>query len=81
MINSHSFLFIVKENNRERLDSASSDISQFSIGQNFNTSMNYVSPPRHFMPPSDIESEYGGDESDHETNTVHKCQTYSLKSN
>lgn len=25
---------------------------------------------RHFMPPSDIESEYGGDESDHEINNV-----------
>ena len=32
--------------------------------------MTYVSPPRTFVPPSDIESEYGGDESDHESNTV-----------
>jgi hypothetical protein len=51
------------------LDSASSDISQFSVGQH-NTSMSYVSPQRHYMPPSDIESEYGYDESDHEINTV-----------
>ncbi len=32
--------------------------------------MTYVSPSRHYMPPSDLESEYGGDESDHEINTV-----------
>jgi hypothetical protein len=51
--------FSFKENNRSRLDSASSDISQ-----------SYVSPPRNYRPPSDIESEYGGDESDHESNTV-----------
>ena len=63
-----SFLF--KENNRSRLDSASSDISQFSLSQNLNSNASYISPPRHFMPPSDIESEYGGEESDHEANTV-----------
>lgn len=57
----------LKENNRSRLDSASSDVSQFSLSQNPN---NYVSPLRQFMPPSDLESEYGGDESDHEANTV-----------
>jgi hypothetical protein len=32
--------------------------------------MIYVSPQRQFMPPSDLESEYGGDESDHESNAV-----------
>ncbi|CAF4325226.1 unnamed protein product, partial [Adineta steineri] len=53
------------ETNRSRLDSASSDISQFSVGH----SPNYVSPPRTYRPPSDIESEYGGEESDHEGNT------------
>ncbi|UJR10069.1 hypothetical protein I4U23_014291 [Adineta vaga] len=52
------------ENNRSRIDSASSDISQTQLG---NT--NYVSPSRQYVPPSDIESEYGADESDHETNT------------
>ncbi|CAF4958352.1 unnamed protein product [Rotaria sp. Silwood1] len=60
------------ENNRSRLDSASSDISQFSIGQSPNASITYVSPQRIHMLPSDIESEYGGDggdESDHESNT------------
>ncbi|CAF4681738.1 unnamed protein product [Rotaria sp. Silwood2] len=57
------------ENNRSRLDSTSSDISQFSVGQSPNASMTYVSPQRTHMPPSDIESEYGADESDHENNT------------
>ncbi|CAF0909555.1 unnamed protein product [Adineta ricciae] len=52
------------ENNRSRIDSASSDISQTQIG---NTS--YVSPTRQFVPPSDVDSEYGADESDHETHT------------
>ncbi|CAF4272270.1 unnamed protein product, partial [Adineta steineri] len=51
------------ENSRSRLDSASSDISQTT-----GSSTSYASPPRQFVPPSDIESEYGGDESDHETN-------------
>jgi hypothetical protein len=37
--------------------------------------MTYVSPPRHYIPPSDIESEYGGDESDHEINTVNLEKT------
>lgn len=61
-----------KENNRSRVDSASSDISQFSVGQSPNSSSHshYVSPPRTHFPPSDIESEFGGDESDHEANTV-----------
>ncbi|CAF5220436.1 unnamed protein product [Rotaria magnacalcarata] len=59
------------ENNRTRLDSAASDISQLSVGHNPNTSLNYVSPPRTYYPPSDIESEYGGgDDSDHESHTV-----------
>ncbi|CAF1053004.1 unnamed protein product [Rotaria magnacalcarata] len=58
------------ENNRTRLDSAASDISQLSVGHNPNTSLNYVSPPRTYYPPSDIESEYGGgDDSDHESHT------------
>ncbi|CAF1230556.1 unnamed protein product [Rotaria sordida] len=52
------------DNNRFRLDSASSDISQTTT-----TNSNYVSPTRSFIPPSDIESEHGGDESDHETNS------------
>ncbi|CAF1122028.1 unnamed protein product [Adineta steineri] len=51
------------ENSRSRLDSTSSDISQTT-----GSSTSYASPPRQFVPPSDIESEYGGDESDHETN-------------
>ncbi|CAF5027297.1 unnamed protein product, partial [Rotaria socialis] len=59
------------ENNRTRLDSAASDISQFSVGHNPNASLNYESPPRTYYPPSDIESEYGGggggDDSDHES--------------
>jgi hypothetical protein len=58
------FIVSFKENNRSRLNSASSDISQVSVNQS------YVSPPRNYRPPSDIESEYGGDESDHESNTV-----------
>ncbi|CAF1496378.1 unnamed protein product, partial [Adineta steineri] len=58
------------ETNRSRLDSASSDISQFSVGH----SPNYVSPPRTYRPPSDIESEYGGEESDHEGNTTSKSK-------
>lgn len=62
--------FLFKENNRSRVDSASSDVSQFSLSQNLNSNANYVSPPRHFMPPSDLESEYGGEDSDHEANTV-----------
>jgi hypothetical protein len=56
----YSFL---KENNRSRLNSTSSDISQ--------TNAAYVSPPRQFKPPSDIESEHGDNESDHESNLVH----------
>ena len=63
-------LFSFKESNRTRLDSAASDVSQFSIGPSPNTSMTYVSPTRTHVPPSDIESEYGGDESDHESSTV-----------
>lgn len=59
-----------KENHRSRLDSAASDISQYSVGHNSNTSMTYVSPPRQYRPPSDVESEHGGDESDYESNTV-----------
>ncbi|CAF3595048.1 unnamed protein product [Adineta steineri] len=51
------------ENSRSRLDSTSSDISQTT-----GSSTSYASPPRQYVPPSDIESEYGGDESDHETN-------------
>ncbi|CAF3515661.1 unnamed protein product [Rotaria sp. Silwood1] len=51
------------DNNRSRLDSAASDISQTTT-----VNSHYVSPTRNFMPPSDIESEHGGDESDHETN-------------
>lgn len=51
------------------MDSASSDVSQFSIGTNPNSSISYVSPQRMHMPPSDIESEYG-DESDPESNSV-----------
>ena len=49
------------ENNRSRLDSSASDISQIA---------NYTSPIRQSIPPSDIESEHGADESDHETTTV-----------
>ncbi|UJR35994.1 hypothetical protein I4U23_028734 [Adineta vaga] len=56
------------ENHRSRIDSAASDISQYSVGQSPNTSMTYVSPPRHHVPPSDIESEYGGDDGDYESN-------------
>jgi hypothetical protein len=42
--------------------------------------MVYVSPQRAYMPPSDIESEYGfgGEESDHETNTVKSLQKKSF---
>ncbi|CAM4964666.1 unnamed protein product [Rotaria socialis] len=52
------------DHNRSRLNSAASDISQTASANN-----NYVSPARSFVPPSDIESEHGGDESDHETNS------------
>nr|ACI90345.1 golgi autoantigen golgin subfamily a4-like protein [Philodina roseola] len=31
--------------------------------------ISYVSPPRQYVPPSDVESEFGGDESDHESST------------
>jgi hypothetical protein len=65
-----------KENQRSRLDSASSDISQFSVGASGNSSSTYVSPARTHVPPSDIESEYGGDESDHESSTVGHMHTY-----
>ena len=54
-----------KERNRSRADSASSDVSQTSTSQ-----ATYVSPARTHAPPSDIESDYGGDESDHETTAV-----------
>ncbi|CAM4821607.1 unnamed protein product [Rotaria magnacalcarata] len=52
------------DHNRSRLNSAASDISQTASANN-----NYVSPARNFVLPSDIESEHGGDESDHETNS------------
>lgn len=58
------FLCSSKGSARSRIDSASSDISQ--------TQASYLPSTRQFVPPSDIESEYGGDESDHETNSV-KC--------
>ncbi|CAF1116441.1 unnamed protein product [Didymodactylos carnosus] len=51
---------------RSRLSSASSDVSQFSIGHSSSAS-NYVSPQRRYMPPSDIESEHEEPTSDHES--------------
>ena len=43
------------ENTRSRLDSSASDISQ---------SAQYTSSSRQFLPPSDIESDVGDEESD-----------------